>query len=66
MIHYSLIMYGVVALAEIIVILHNYFSSEDGGMWYGGKRKYSLDFIGWINIVFLIVFTLVFGGFFWW
>ena len=66
MIPLNIVVYGVVALCSLIVIIHNYVSSYSGGMWSGGKKNFSLDFVGYINIAFLIIWTLVFGGFYWW
>lgn len=66
MIHWNFVVYGIVALCSLIVIIHNYISSYGGGMWSGGKKQFELDFIGWFNVAFLIVWTLVWGGFYWW
>jgi hypothetical protein len=66
MIHWNFVVYGIVALCSLIVIIHNYISSYGGGMWSGGKKQFELDFVGWFNVAFLIVWTLVWGGFYWW
>lgn len=66
MIHWTVIVYGVVAMVSIIVVLVNFFSTESGGMWTSGKKKYDLDFVGWFNLFFLVVWTLIWGGKFWW
>lgn len=66
MIHWSCVFYTIVTLCYLVVIVHNFISSYGGGSWYGGKKRYELDFVGWINIAFFIIWTLVWGGFFWW
>jgi hypothetical protein len=58
--------YIVVALALLIWFIVDLFREESGGMFWPGKRKGDLGFGGLFAGLLLIMFTLVWGGFFWW
>ncbi len=66
MIHWNIIAYAFVTLCLFITIIHNFLSIQAGGMWISGKKRFQLDLIGRICIAVLILWTLIWGGFFWW
>ncbi len=66
MIYWDFAVYCLVAMVLAFAALYDYVSAYGGGGWHGGKNQFVLGFTGWVALVFLVVFTLVWGGFFWW
>lgn len=57
---------GIFTIAFIVGFLTDYIPEKYGGMWGGGKRKFTPGFQSIICIFFYIIFLIVFGGFYWW
>lgn len=66
MINWNFIVYGVVAMPLLIILIINYFSVISGGMWGHGKKAYRVGLSGFISVIAWIVWTLIWGGIFWW
>ncbi len=66
MIHWTTLLYVVIAIILVIGIVRDYFSSYYGGLWSGGKRSNAFGVNSYVYGVLLLIFTLIFGGIFWW
>ena len=60
------VIYIVISLLFLIWFLSDFFSSSPGGNFYSGKLKFEPGFQGILSIFFWIMFTLIYGGIFWW
>ena len=60
MIHWNFIVYIIVALPLLIIMIIN------GGNWGHGKKAYRFGLYSFISIIAWIVWTLIWGGVFWW
>lgn len=66
MIHWNFIVYIIVALPLLIIMIVDYIKVINGGNWGHGKKAYSFGLYSFISIVAWIVWTLIWGGVFWW
>lgn len=60
------IVYCIGAVPLVVLIVINFFSSSSGGMWTSGKPSMTISASGFVYLIFFIVWTLIWGGFFWW
>lgn len=60
MIHWSWIIYFSVIIPFLIFLVKHLFEEpfSDG--------KYRIGFEGWVYIFVMVIWTLIWGGFFWW
>lgn len=66
MIHWSTVVYIIVMILLVIWWLKDFLDGNSGGgLWSHGRRKES-GIEGIIAIILIIVFTLIWGGIFWW
>jgi len=60
------LIYIVISLLFLISFLSDFFASWSGGNFSHGKKSGELGFVGALAIVIWLLFTLIYGGFFWW
>jgi hypothetical protein len=58
--------YFVVTLVALIWFFVDLFTVTYGGNFWSGKRKGELGLTGTLVGLFWVIYTLIWGGFFWW
>ena len=66
MIHWNLIVYFIIAVPLVAYAIIDFCSETNSSLFYGGKNKFDLGLGSFILIIFVIIWTLIWGGFFWW
>lgn len=66
MIHWNIVIFVIVIIALGIWWLRDYLSENSGGTLFGAGVKYESGGEGFIAFILIIVFTLIWGGIFWW
>jgi len=59
------VVYIIISLVCLAFLIANLLDSYSG-LFTPGKRKYELGFDGIIAIFAWLIFSLIFGGIFWW
>lgn len=62
----NLAVYFAITLLFAAWFLSDFFKSESGGYFYSGKRSGEMGFTGLLSIGIWIIFSLIWGGIFWW
>ncbi len=65
-IHLNTFIYIIISLVIFALFIDDFCTSYSGGMFSSGKNKYSIGAYGILAIILEIIFTLIWGGFFWW
>ena len=67
-ISYANLTYALVTLAALFLLLHDIFRviPGNGGYFSESKQRGEIGCSGVVIIAIWVIFTLVFGGFFWW
>lgn len=60
----EIVIYVIISILCVIWIVANYLREDYGD--YFSKRKYEFGLSGLVAIVTWIVYTLIWGGIFWW
>lgn len=61
----SAIYFGI-TLAFLIGFIWDMSQTESGGYFFPGKRSGEIGCLGLIIAIIWVVFSLIWGGFFWW
>jgi hypothetical protein len=60
------VIYIIISILFTIWFFSDFFASWSGGNFSHGKKSGELGFQGILSIFFWIIFTLIYGGIFWW
>lgn len=66
MVHWNLIVYGIVTGIITIWFIVDLMRVERSTYGFPGKSKWEIGFISILIIAIEVIFTLIWGGIFWW
>jgi hypothetical protein len=62
----NLAVYFAITLLFAVWFLSDFFKSWNGGNFTPGKATWEVGFSGILSIVLWVIFSLIWGGIFWW